>query len=156
MVESSKGSEEIISRSRFGGRVVRWDVSRPGVIYFFMKYIAALFLVFIIGVVILADAGVLSSYMRNFYGFPYGDKIGHFVLFGLLNFFITRAFLTSLPSRPRGWVTLSVGLILALFIVLEEYSQKFFVTRTFSWLDLSASLLGVLVAGWAAYKIKRP
>ena len=121
-----------------------------------MKYSAALFLAFIIGLVILADAGLLPSFVRTFYDFPNGDKLGHFILYGLLNFFLTRAFLSSLPSRPRGWVTLSVGLTLAFFIALEEFSQIFFTLRTFSLIDLLASFLGVIVGGWVVYKTKVP
>ncbi len=117
-----------------------------------MKHVAVLFLIFIICVVILADADLLPDFVRELYDFPYGDKFGHFILFGLLNFFVTRAFLSSLPSRPRGWVTLSVGLILALFVALEELSQKYFSSRTSSYLDLFASFLGVVVGGWVAYK----
>ena len=121
-----------------------------------MKYFSALFLVFIIGVVILADADLLPDFIHALYAFPNGDKVGHFILYGLLNFFITRAFLSSLPTRRGGWVTLSVGLILALFVALEELSQMFFSARTFSLLDLLASSLGIIVGGWVAYNIKRP
>ena len=121
-----------------------------------MRYFAALFLAFIIGLIVLADADLLPDFINAIYDFPNGDKVGHFVLYGLLNFFITRAFLSSSPSRSRGWETLSIGLILSFVITLEEFSQKYFATRTFSYLDLFASLLGVLVGGWAAYKTKRP
>ena len=121
-----------------------------------MKYTAVLFFVFIVGLVILADTDQLPVFIQSAYDFPNGDKLGHFILYGLLNFFITRAFLTSLPSRTRGWVTLSIGMILSFIITLEEFSQKYFASRTFSYLDLFASLLGVLVGGWAAYKTKRP
>ena len=121
-----------------------------------MKYVAVIFLLFIIGVVILADAVLLPDFVRDLYDFPNGDKVGHFILYGPLNFFLARAFLSSLPSHPRNWVTLSVGLILALFVALEEFSQIFFVARTFSPLDLTASLLGMIVGGWVAYKTNVP
>ena len=132
-------------------------INRPGgtPACFFMKRTAVLFLLFIIGVIILADAGSLPKFIRVIYDFPNGDKLGHFILYGLLNFFLTRAFLSPLPRQRAGRVTLSVGLILALFITLEEYSQKYFASRTFSYLDLLASFLGVIVGGWVAYKIKR-
>ena len=120
-----------------------------------MKYIAIIFFVFIVAVIILADTGHMPRFIRTIYDFPNGDKLGHFILFGLLNFFLARAFLSSFPSRPRGWVTLSVGLILALLIALEEFSQKFFAKRTFDLIDLLASYLGLLVGGWVALKTKR-
>lgn len=121
-----------------------------------MKYIAVFFLIFIIAVVVLADTGNLPHSIRALYDFPNGDKLGHFILFGLLDFFLARAFLSSFPSRPRGWVTLSIGLTLALLIALEEWSQKLFSTRTFDLMDLSAGYLGLLVGGWAAYKTNVP
>ena len=121
-----------------------------------MKKTAVLFLIFIIVIVILADVGSLPRFIHVLYDFPNGDKLGHFILYGLLNFFLTRAILSSFPSRPQSLVALSIGLILAFFIALEEYSQKYFASRTFSYLDLLASFLGVLIGGWAATKIKRP
>ena len=121
-----------------------------------MRYFAALFLAFIIGLIVLADADLLPDFINAIYDFPNGDKVGHFILYGLLNFFITRAFLSSLPSRRGSWVTLSVGLILALFVALEEFSQKYFASRTFSLLDLTASFLGIIVGGWVANKTSIP
>ena len=121
-----------------------------------MRYFAALFLAFIIGLIVLADADLLPDFINAIYDFPNGDKVGHFVLYGLLNFFITRAFLSSLPTRRGSWATLSVGLILALFVALEEFSQKYFASRTFSLLDLTASLLGIVIGGWVAYKTNVP
>ena len=109
-----------------------------------MKYIAVVFFVFVIAVIVLADYGNLPHSIRTLYDFPYGDKVGHFFLFGALTFFLTRAFLSSFPSKPRGWVALSIGLILALFIALEEWSQQLFPTRTFDLLDLLASYAGIV------------
>lgn len=122
---------------------------------FFMKYISVLFFIFIVAIIILADNGSLPPFIRALYDFPNGDKLGHFILFGLLNFFITYTFLSALPSKPRSWVTLSVGLTLALGIALEEYSQRYFSTRTFDLIDLLASYLGLIVGGWTAYKLKK-
>jgi VanZ family protein len=51
----------------------------------------------------------------------------------------------------RKLVTVSTGLILALFIALEEGSQQFFATRTFDLLDLTASYVGVALGGWLAW-----
>ncbi|MBI5825386.1 MAG: VanZ family protein [Chloroflexi bacterium] len=121
-----------------------------------MKYLSILFFIFIITIIVLADNGNIPPFIRSLYDFENGDKLGHLILYGLLTFFITRVFLSPLPSKSRSWVTLSVGLILALGIALEEWSQQFFSARTFDLLDLLASYLGVLVGGWAAYKIKRP
>jgi len=124
-----------------------------------MKYFAVVFFVFVIAVIVLADHGSLPHSIRALYDFPNGDKVGHFILFGVLTFFLTRAFLSSFPSKPRGWVALSIGLILALFIALEEWSQQLFPTRTFDLLDLLASYAGIvafaLLAVYWGKQIKR-
>jgi VanZ family protein len=115
-----------------------------------MKYIAVVFFVFVVVVILLADNGSLPHSIRALYDFPNGDKVGHFILFGLLTFFLTRAFFSSFPSRPRSWVALSIGLILALFIAAEEWSQQFFSARTFDLLDLLASYAGIVIFGFLA------
>ncbi len=130
-----------------------WDGITP--VPFFMKYVAILFTVFIILVIVLADRGQLGP-IHFLYDFPYGDKLGHFILYGLLNFFLTLAFLRPLHRFDRKLVALSIGLILALLIGAEEYSQKFFANRTFDLIDLLASYLGLIVGGWAALKMKSP
>ena len=120
-----------------------------------MKYKSILIFVFIIALIILADNGAIPLFIRSLYDFPSGDKLGHFILYGILTFFITRAFLSSLPSKSRSWVTLAVCLTLTLGVALEEWSQPYFSARTFDLVDLLASFLGVLVGCWVAFKIKR-
>lgn len=120
-----------------------------------MKYLAILFTLFILAIIILADKNALPPFIHAIYDFPNGDKAGHFILFGLLNFILTLTFLRALPNRTRSRVTLSVGLILALAITLEEFSQRYFSSRTFDLIDLTASYIGVLVGGWIAFRIKK-
>ena len=115
-----------------------------------MKYISILFLIFIIAIIVLADNGDLPHSIRAIYDFPNGDKLGHFILFGLLNFFITRAYFTSFPAKPRTRAALSVGLILAVFIGFEEWTQRFFSNRTSDVFDLLASYAGVVTFGFLA------
>ncbi|HNB41069.1 MAG TPA: VanZ family protein [Anaerolineales bacterium] len=120
-----------------------------------MKYLAILFTLFILAIIILADKNALPPFIHAIYDFPNGDKAGHFILFGLLNFILTLTFLRALPNRTRSRVALSVGLILALAITLEEFSQRYFSSRTFDLIDLTASYIGVLVGGWIAFRIKK-
>ena len=114
-----------------------------------MKYIAIIFSIFIVTIVVLADLDKLGP-LHRIYDFPYGDKVGHVVLFGSLNYFITRAFLSSSHVQNRKKPALAVGLVLALIIAAEEWSQQYFSARTFDLLDLSASYLGLVVGGWMA------
>lgn len=109
-----------------------------------MKYIAIIFSIFIITIVVLADLDKLGP-LHRIYDFPYGDKAGHVIFFGLLNYFITRACLSSPRVQNRTKFALAVGLVLALFIAAEEWSQKYFSARTFdllsSWLVFTMQAL---------------
>ena len=46
-----------------------------------MKYLAVLFTLFIIAIIVLADKNALPPFIRAIYDFPNGDKVGHFILF---------------------------------------------------------------------------
>ena len=127
-----------------------------------MKWLAILFGCFIITIIILADLGKLG-FLYSIYDFPYGDKVGHFILYGILTFLIDLSLLrapaqgngvTVIPSRRS--VAVKVGLLLAFAITVEEFSQRYFSAhRTFDLIDLTASYLGVIFFSWLALKIKR-
>ncbi|HMR99723.1 MAG TPA: VanZ family protein [Anaerolineales bacterium] len=119
-----------------------------------MKWLAILFALFIVLIIVLADTGKLGV-LGFINSIPYGDKVGHFLLFGILTLLLNLTFLHSLPHRDPKLVALSVGLTLALVIGAEEYSQQFFNSRTFSLLDLAFSYLGVILFSWVALRIKR-
>jgi len=114
--------------------------------------LALLFLLFILLIIVAADMGVLASYLGFIYDFPGGDKAGHFILYGILSFLLARAF--PRPARLGGLSTPIVTLLLLVFAALEEYSQKFFATRTYDLVDLTFSFLGILVGTWLASRKK--
>lgn len=120
-----------------------------------MKYAAVAFSIFIVIVVILADQDAIPPAIRALYDFENGDKVGHLILFGLLNFFLTSAALSALQNRTSIRVALSVGLILAFFIAAEEFSQQYFSARTFDLIDLAASYVGLVIGGWVALRLKK-
>jgi polysaccharide biosynthesis protein VpsQ len=120
-----------------------------------MKRIAFVFTFLIILIIILADIGALPPFIRAVYDFPFGDKIGHFVLFGLFNFILTLTGIRSLRHLDPKLVAVSIGLILAFFITMEEFSQLFISRRTFSFLDLLAGYLGIILGGWLAWRLKK-
>src|SRR5512138_225064 len=109
-----------------------------------MKWLAILFTLFIILVIILADVGILKHYIGFLDEVPWGDKAGHFILYGILALLINLALFRAYPDQNRLRVAVSCGLILALLIGLEEFSQKFDAYRTFDLVDLTFSYLGVL------------
>ena len=117
-----------------------------------MKWLALLFTLFIILIIILADTGSLGV-LNLVYKIPFADKIGHFSLYGILTLLVDLSFMRSLPPHSRKRVAVISGLILALLIGLEEFSQRYFATRTFSLIDLAASYLGVIVFSWLSMRI---
>jgi VanZ family protein len=120
-----------------------------------MKKLTILFAAFLLVIIILADAGSLG-FLYFIYDFPYGDKAGHFILFGIFSFLLNLTFLRSRPISTSKRVAVPVTLILALAIGLEEYSQRFFAGRTSSIVDLIFSYAGIALGAWLAYRMKRP
>lgn len=116
-----------------------------------MKWLTILFTLFIILIIVLADLGKLGIFGLA-YRIPYADKVGHFVLYGILALLINLTLFRSLPRRSRIAVALTSGLILALLIGLEEFSQQNFSSRTFSLGDLGAGYLGVIFFSWLAIR----
>lgn len=108
-----------------------------------MKWIAGLFALFIILIIVMADAGVLAQYLGFLYAYPHGDKVGHFILYGILALLINLTLFRSRPDQRPSLLAVKCGLILALLIGLEEFSQRLFANRTFDLIDLSFSYLGV-------------
>lgn len=116
-----------------------------------MKWLAILFTLFIVLIIVLADRGQLGllGFLNRI---PYGDKIGHFILYGILTLLIDLALFRSLPDPSRRLLVLRVALILALLIGLEEFSQQYFPNRSFDLVDLAFSYLGVIFFSWVALK----
>ena len=111
-----------------------------------MRKLAALaFFIFLLAVAYWADSGTMPAALKYVSAFPNGDRLGHFVLYGILAYRVSAAF----PSRwvrIRGW-RLPLGAILAASLAtLEEISQIFIPARTPDLVDLAAGYLGILVS----------
>jgi VanZ family protein len=119
-----------------------------------MKWLAILFTLFILLVIFLADAGVLAHYVGFIYAFPFGDKAGHFILYGILTLLIDLALFRAHPDQGRRQLAVTCGLVLTLLIGLEELSQRQFSSRTFDLVDLTFSYLGVVFFSWLAVRTK--
>jgi len=120
-----------------------------------MKWLAILFSLFILLIIVLADVGILARYLNFLQSFPFGDKLGHFILYGILTLLIDLSLFRSRPHQDRKSIAVKSGLILALLIGLEEVSQQFFARRSFDLLDLTFSYLGLVSFSWLAVKIKK-
>ena len=116
-----------------------------------MKWITILFALFIVLIIVLADNGRLGI-LKVVNQIPYGDKAGHFILYGILTLLIDLTLFRSFPFQSPRRVTVISGLMLALLIGIEEFSQQFFASRTVSFQDLFAGYLGVIFFSWLALK----
>ena len=121
------------------------------------KWISVFLLFFVLLVVILADIGKMPRFIKILYNFPNGDKVGHFLLMGFLNFALLWTALASRADMKPASVIWAVSLSLAFFVTLEELSQQLFPRRTFSLLDLLFSYAGIAFFGYlASLKKKTP
>jgi len=118
-----------------------------------IKFFALLCLLFLVYLMWGADSGNLPDYARVLYDFRYGDKVGHFVLYGGVALFLSLAF-------PRAFKVLFfripyVTVFFLLFALGEEWSQTLFPRRNPDFLDAACSALDIILGSWAAGQIKK-
>lgn len=119
-----------------------------------IKSFTGIYLLIVAGIIVTADLKS-TSYLLGFVGnIPYGDKIGHFVLFGVLAFLVNLNFGMRMFSFGRSDYLLG-SLIVMVGITIEEFTQIFMRGRTFSWLDLFCGYAGVIFFGETARIIYR-
>ncbi|MCC9659653.1 VanZ family protein [Pseudoalteromonas sp. MB41] len=104
--------------------------------------LAAAFFIFIGWVIYLANTGQKAVFFDLVAAIPYGDKVGHFCLFGLLTLFINLAFKFK-TFVVAGYTIYYAAAIVVTFVVLEELSQYFVETRTLDFIDLVADFMGI-------------
>jgi hypothetical protein len=133
-------------------KVLGGSQTRPS--FLTMKYIAILFTLFIVLIIVLADAGRLSI-LAFINSIPYADKVGHFVLYGILTLLVDLTVLGGRLKTTPKLIVIQWGLILALLIGLEEFSQRYFQSRHSDIVDLTASYAGVIFFSWLALRINK-
>ncbi len=114
------------------------------------RFFLAAFLLFlgcVLLIIVLADRGSLPVVVYQLYAFPGGDKVGHFLLLGLLAG-LAGAALPNPRMRIGAYTFPASTTWVAVGAVVEECSQLLFATRHAGWLDLSFSLAGVIAAAW--------
>lgn len=120
------------------------------------RWLAAAVVVGMLWIFFAADRSALPVIITLLYAFPFGDKVGHFVLMGLLAVAVNLL----VPVRPvrlgiSRWTVLLGTLLVALGITLEELSQLLFRARTFSLVDLAFSYAGIFVADVALQRFRK-
>lgn len=121
--------------------------SHPGWIVAFWAYFAL-----ILSIIAIADLGKLPVDLLD--RIPHYDTWGHFILYGIASFLSHRAmnrraiarFGISLPLAP---------LIFTGFTILEELLQQILPHRTYSLVDLVASLGGIVIFYWLGERCHR-
>ena len=115
---------------------------------------AAGFFAFICWIIWLADTGRSSVFFDLVKMLPYGDKLGHFCLFGLLTLGSNAAL--QFRKARLGWIAVPLGSLLVLcFVLLEEFSQHFVPGRTLDLLDLLADSAGIALFTWLSFRLER-
>lgn len=115
---------------------------------------AILFFLFILWIIIKADLGQSSGMVKNLRQVPYGDKFGHFILYGILALLVNLALFNkrvSLFGRPF----LLGSLIVGTFAILEEFTQISLASRNFELLDILCDLIGIGLASYTALLLDR-
>src|ERR1700730_6433693 len=108
--------------------------------YWTLAAVAAVagFVMFLGVIIVLADEHSLG-FIYTVYDFPYGDKVGHFVLYGTLSLLADLALFQLWPKRDRTRLALMAGFTVVLLESLEELSQVWMPSRTVDAFDLLAS-----------------
>ena len=106
-----------------------------------------------LGVIIfLRNNNLANSFFILFVNIPYYDKIGHFILMGIFAFLAVISIAPLLPySSSKSTLAVLSGVLL--IIAVEECSQIFVVTRTFSLADFICDFLGVSFFGLIGYSL---
>jgi len=112
--------------------------------------VITVFLVVATGI-FLADTDQKTVWWRLLERTPFGDKMAHMVLFGLLAATLNSALRYRWMRMANGLFQLGSGVVL-IFAWLEEFSQLGFASRTFDPFDLLADIVGVLIANWLAWR----
>ena len=119
-----------------------------------MKWLIGVYVSFLGVIIFLASQEQYQPLFRTIKTVPYSDKLGHFLLMGLLAFIVNLALSGAVVKVGRFYL-LKGSLIVSLVVTLEEISQLFVQHRTFDLLDLAFDFLGIFCLGRLAYYLTR-
>jgi hypothetical protein len=121
---------------------------------FCVIWITGLFLLFLIVLIISVDLGKLGFLVLLEDSIPFGDKLTHFFLIGILSYLVNRTVLELVPGKSRKRISMIFTLSLMAIFTLEEFSQLFIPDRNASLADLAANYAGILIFALFAHKIR--
>jgi VanZ family protein len=113
-----------------------------------------MFLGFIIWIIYLANTAQNSVFFELVASIPFGDKLGHFLLFGLLT--LAANFVFKLKKITLFSINIYAGSVIVFFFALiEELSQHFIASRTLDANDFIADIIGIVVFSVLTKRISR-
>jgi len=96
-------------------------------------------------VIYLANTGSQSIFFDLIKSIPYGDKIGHILLYGVLSFALSLVF--NFRSFFIKNIKFYYGIVIvATFAFIEEITQAFYPKRTLDIYDILADIIGFVLA----------
>ncbi len=114
-----------------------------------IKILTVIYIFILAGIIILADVRQTQYLFTFIKSLPFGDKIGHFCLMGMLSLLVNLA-LNAKTFRFWKLNYLLGSLIVLTVVTAEEFSQIFVRGRTFDAGDLVFDYAGIFIFGEAA------
>ncbi len=110
------------------------------------------YLFFVIAIIMMANQGNYKFIFQWLHIIPYGDKLGHFFLIGLLSLLIN---LSLNCAKFELWrMNFFKGSAIVLVIItLEEFSQVFIPSRSFDLGDVLANYVGIMFFSYLLNRI---
>ena len=119
------------------------------------KYLPLLALLTFMGwIYIDANTGDYNTMLIMAKSVPYGDKMGHFILYGGLTLILNLT-LGLRQIRIAGNEFLLGSVIILIVTFVDEFTQIPQKSRSFEWLDMSSNLLGIAFFSYLAVIIDR-
>ena len=119
-----------------------------------IRLLLVAFSLFITWIVYLANTGQSSTLLFIAQYVPFGDKAGHVILSGILTLLINLAM--NFRYIGKGRLQFPLGtLVASIIVLLEEVSQIYIPSRTFSMGDLFSDFIGISVCTVLAFYIHR-
>jgi VanZ family protein len=114
-----------------------------------LKWLTGVYVLILVVIVFLADRKESRFLFKFIRDMPYGDKAGHFILMGLFSLILNLA-LSCKTVKIWELKLLMGGLIVALVVTLEEFSQLYMQYRSFDLVDLFFDYAGIILFGQLA------
>ena len=117
------------------------------------KYLPLLTLLTFMGwIYIDANTGDYNTMLKMAGSVPYGDKMGHFLLYGALTLILNLTLnLRQVKIGSHEFLRGSVIILIVTFI--DEFTQILNESRSFEWLDMSSNLLGIVLFSYFSFFI---